>query len=164
MLSTVIPHKYHRDVDDDELMRVHALVQQFLGLNELMRRHFTARCEEFDLTPVQARVLRELASGPLPMGDLAGRLGCDASNVTGLSDRLSAQGLVERQPSEADRRVKVLVLTPEGELVHRRLWQRLMTDSPMSKGLSRKQQSSLHRLMAQLTEEQDVTGPDSAGA
>jgi hypothetical protein len=48
--------------------------------------------------------------------------------------------------------------------VHRRLWQRLMTDSPMSKGLSRKQQSSVHRLMAQLTEEQGVTGPDSAGA
>ena len=149
-------------MDDDELMRVHALVQQFLGLNELMRRHFAARCEEFDLTPVQARVLRELASGPLTMGDLAGRLGCDASNVTGLSDRLSAQGLVERQPSEADRRVKVLVLSPEGELVHRRLWQRLMTDSPMSKGLSRKQQLSLHRLMAQLTEEQDVTGPGGA--
>ncbi len=157
-------HKYHCDVDDDELMRVHALVQQFLGLSELMRRHFAARCDELDLTPVQARVLRELASGPLTMGDLAGRLGCDASNVTGLSDRLSARGLVDRQSSEADRRVKVLVLTREGELVHRRFVQRLMTDSPMSKGLSRKQQSSLHHLMAQLTNEQGVAGPDCAGA
>jgi DNA-binding MarR family transcriptional regulator len=164
MLSTVAHREYHRTVDDDELMRVHALVQQFLALNELMRRHFSARCEEFDLTPVQARALRELAAGPLPMGDLAGRLGCDASNVTGLSDRLSARGLVQRQPSEGDRRVKVLVLTPEGELVHQRLWQRLMTDSPISKGLSPKQQSSLHKLMVQLTQAQDVPPPDSTGA
>jgi DNA-binding MarR family transcriptional regulator len=149
-------------VADDDLLRVHALVQQFLVLHELMRRHFNVRCEEFDLTPVQARVLRELASGPLPMGDLAGRLGCDASNVTGLSDRLSFRGLVERQPSQADRRVKVLVLTPEGELVHRRLWHRLMTDSPAAKGLSREQQSSLHRLLVQLTEAHER--PDGARA
>jgi DNA-binding MarR family transcriptional regulator len=145
-------------VEEDELLRVHELVQQFLGLSELMRRHFETRCEEFDLTAVQARVLRELAAGPLPMGDLAGKLGCDASNVTGLTDRLSARGLVERRPSEGDRRVKVLVLTAEGVRVQRRLWQRLMTDSPMSKGLSRKDQTSLHRLLRQLTAAQDPGG------
>jgi DNA-binding MarR family transcriptional regulator len=92
------------------------------------------------------------------MGDLAGKLGCDASNVTGLTDRLSARGLVERRPSEGDRRVKVLVLTAEGVRVQRRLWQRLMTDSPMSKGLSRKDQTSLHRLLRQLTAAQDPGG------
>ena len=33
------------------------------------------------------------------MGRLAETLSCDASNVTGLVDRLEARGLVQRQPS-----------------------------------------------------------------
>jgi MarR family transcriptional regulator, organic hydroperoxide resistance regulator len=48
------------------------------------------------------------------MSALAERLFCDASNVTGLVDRLEARGLVERRSSEHDRRVKALTLTPAG--------------------------------------------------
>ena len=48
------------------------------------------------------------------MSRLAETLSCDASNVTGLIDRLESRGLVRRQPSPADRRVKVLQLTPAG--------------------------------------------------
>jgi DNA-binding MarR family transcriptional regulator len=51
----------------------------------------------------------------VPMSSLAGKLFCDASNVTGIVDRLEARGLIERRPAEHDRRVKLLVLTPEGE-------------------------------------------------
>ena len=42
----------------------------------------------------------------MPMGRLAETLACDASNVTGLVDRLESRGLVRRQPSAADRRVE----------------------------------------------------------
>jgi DNA-binding MarR family transcriptional regulator len=59
------------------------------------------------------------------MGRLACALGCDASNVTGIVDRLEKRGLIERRPSERDRRVKVLVVTPEGARVRRRLLLRL---------------------------------------
>ena len=38
---------------------------------------------------------------PLPMGRLACALGCDASNVTGIVDRLEQRGLIERRPSDA---------------------------------------------------------------
>ena len=48
------------------------------------------------------------------MGRLAETLSCDASNVTGLVDRLESRGLVRRAPSAEDRRVKVLQLTPTG--------------------------------------------------
>ena len=48
------------------------------------------------------------------MSRLADTLSCDASNVTGLVDRLESRGLVRRQPSAEDRRVKVLQLTPAG--------------------------------------------------
>jgi DNA-binding MarR family transcriptional regulator len=50
----------------------------------------------------------------MPMSALAERLFCDASNVTGLVDRLEARGLVERRTAEGDRRVKALTLTREG--------------------------------------------------
>lgn len=50
----------------------------------------------------------------MPMSALAERLFCDASNVTGIADRLEARGLVRRQSAEGDRRVKALTITPEG--------------------------------------------------
>ncbi|MFD9076418.1 MarR family winged helix-turn-helix transcriptional regulator, partial [Streptomyces lasiicapitis] len=39
----------------------------------------------------------------------------DASNMTGIIDRLEKRDLVRREPSPGDRRVKNVVLTPEGE-------------------------------------------------
>ena len=48
------------------------------------------------------------------MSALAAALQCDNSNVTGIVDRLEAQGLVERRPAAHDRRVKTLVVTTEG--------------------------------------------------
>ena len=143
---------------DADLARTHALVQSFLALSERMRRHFSARVEELDLTPPQAHLLRELVSGPRPMGELAGRLSCDASNVTGLTDRLEARGLVERRPSPGDRRVKVLLLTEEGHRVHRALWERLMTDSPVTTGLSRQQQATLLATLQQLAGDEAGSG------
>ena len=77
---------------------------------------------EFRLSPPQVHALRVLSpEQPLPMGRLACALGCDASNVTGIVDRLEKRGLIERRASEHDRRVKVLVVTAEGAQVRRRL-------------------------------------------
>src|SRR6186997_1841883 len=68
-----------------------------------------------ELSPAQCHVLHLIEPGrPMPMGQLAETLACDASNVTGLVDRLESRGLVRRRPSAADRRVKVLDLTPKG--------------------------------------------------
>ena len=81
---------------------------------------------EFRLSPPQVHALRVLSPDqPLPMGRLACALGCDASNVTGIVDRLEKRGLIERRPSERDRRVKVLVITAEGVQVRRELLLRL---------------------------------------
>ena len=75
----------------------------------------TARLADLDLTPVQAHALRILdPERPLAMSELADALYCHASNVTGIVDRLESRGLVERRPGAGDRRVRALVLTPEG--------------------------------------------------
>ncbi len=55
------------------------------------------------------------------MSALAGALSCDASNVTGIVDRLERRGLIERRGSATDRRVKMLALTAEGAAVRSRL-------------------------------------------
>src|SRR6476661_1531364 len=86
------------------------------------REHLPALGGEFELSPVQCHVLHLIEpERPVPMRQLASTLGCDASNVTGLVDRLEARGLVERQPSLEDRRVKVLRLTPVGSRLRAQL-------------------------------------------
>jgi DNA-binding MarR family transcriptional regulator len=92
------------------------LVGLLFRLTGDLRRRFTDRCADFDLSFAQAMALRELDQ-PLPMRELAQRLCCDASNVTGIVDRLEARGLVERRMTPKDRRVKHLVLTDAGRTV-----------------------------------------------
>jgi MarR family transcriptional regulator, organic hydroperoxide resistance regulator len=91
-----------------------------------VRTHFQRVIAELNLSPPQAYALRQLApERPLPMRDLADSLACDASNVTGIIDRLERRGLVARQVSPADRRVKTLVVTAEGVAVREQLLTRL---------------------------------------
>src|SRR5215471_20898968 len=87
----------------------------------LIKLFFTQRADlptvaaEFDLSPAQCHVLHLIEPDqPVSMGTIAQSLACDASNVTGLVDRLESRGLVRRQPSAEDRRIKVLALTPAG--------------------------------------------------
>ena len=89
------------------------LVALLFQLTGDLRQRFVDRSAEFDLTFAQAMAMRELDQ-PMPMGELAERLCCDASNVTGIVDRLEARGLVERRVAPDDRRVKQLVLTDSG--------------------------------------------------
>ena len=98
-------------------------------LQQLMmgqRGRMFAAAAEFDLAPAQMFALKALEPGePRAMGDLAGALRCDNSNVTGIVDRLEARGLVRRRPSERDRRVKMLEVTPEGARLREQLHDRL---------------------------------------
>ena len=77
---------------------------------------------EFDLAKQQAFALVHLEPDqPKPMSELAAAMFCDASNITGIADRLEARGLVERVPSAQDRRVKTLVPHPRGRPRPRRV-------------------------------------------
>jgi MarR family transcriptional regulator, organic hydroperoxide resistance regulator len=86
---------------------------------ELMQSNkprFMALAQELGLSPMQLHTLRILeADVEVPMSSLADKLFCDNSNVTGIVDRLEARSLIERRPADYDRRVKLLVLTAEGE-------------------------------------------------
>jgi MarR family transcriptional regulator, organic hydroperoxide resistance regulator len=96
-----------------------------------MHQHFHTRIAELGLSPPQAMALRGLdPDQPVPMGALACKLRCDASNVTGIVDRLEAKQLVERRVAAGDRRVKTLVFTAKGRAVRRRLEAALLDESP----------------------------------
>jgi MarR family transcriptional regulator, organic hydroperoxide resistance regulator len=125
----------------------------------LMRFFFTQRASlpplaaQLELSPAQCHVLHLIEpSRPVPMGQLAGTLACDASNVTGLVDRLESRGLVRRRPSTDDRRVKVLELTPMGAKLRAELLDR-MTQAPATlERLSARERQELVRILTRLME------------
>ncbi|WP_240120983.1 MULTISPECIES: MarR family winged helix-turn-helix transcriptional regulator [unclassified Streptomyces] len=78
---------------------------------------FTVAAASENLTPSQGKTLTVLRRGAASMSALAATLTCDASNMTGIVDRLEKRGLVRRAPSPSDRRVKNVVLTADGERV-----------------------------------------------
>ena len=53
------------------------------------------------------------------MSSIAEALACDASNVTGIVDRLESRGLIARATGADDRRVKTITLTAHGRSTSR---------------------------------------------
>ncbi len=125
---------------------------------ELLTRLFFAQrgqlpslAGELDLSPVQCHVLHLMQPDqPIPMGRLAETLACDASNVTGLVDRLESRGLIVRRASADDRRVKVIALTPTGARLRAELHQRLAAPPDPFQRLSEAEQRTLVRILERL--------------
>jgi DNA-binding MarR family transcriptional regulator len=115
------------------------------------RAHLPPLAAGLELSPAQCHVLHLIEPGrPVPMGQLAETLACDASNVTGLVDRLESRGLVRRRPSAADRRVKVLDLTPRGSRLRSQFLERMTAPPESLRRLSVRDQRALVRILARL--------------
>lgn len=125
-------------------------------VTEQARMGFDKVAEESDLTPAQIRALLSLGE-PSPMSSLAGNLGCDASNVTGIADRLEGRGLISRETG-SDRRIKLLALTPEGRKVRERVQKRLSETSPATVGLSADERITLKALLLKMAEQKETRG------
>jgi DNA-binding MarR family transcriptional regulator len=109
---------------------------------------FPAVANEFDLSPMALRMLYELRPGQeRPMRDIADTVGCDASNITGIADRLEARGLIERRDAPGDRRVKLIALTGDGELLRAQVLDRLYHPPEALMRLSREEQITLRDIM-----------------
>ena len=81
--------------------------------NEVRRR----LREAFDITLPRFDVLAQLDRSPdgMTLGELSQRMMVSNGNVTGIIDRLVADGLVVRVPVEGDRRAMLVRLTRKGE-------------------------------------------------
>ena len=71
----------------------------------------------FDVTLPRFDLMAQLDRAPkgMTLGELSQRMMVSNGNVTGLVERLVEQGLIDRRPSEKDRRAQIVTLTPEGQ-------------------------------------------------
>ncbi|MEV0375019.1 MarR family transcriptional regulator [Streptomyces sp. NPDC050636] len=124
------------------------LMDQLAQAAALYYRNFAVVAAERDLTLMQGKMLG-LLRRPMPMRTLADLLACDASNVTGIVDRLEARGLVHREADPSDRRVKMVMLTDEGEETVRRIRSELMSNLTGLESLGEEDRRSFQRLLSQ---------------
>ena len=151
MLATIIGRQmdtssaWCKAPDDEPLGK--QVSRMLFELTGRMRAHLAAVADAVDLTPMQARALHHLAD-PCPMGEVATRLHCDRSNVTGIVDRLEERGLVERRQDPTDRRRRMLATTPAGDRVRQQMAELMVAGHPILAGLSVEQQAELRDLLA----------------
>ena len=90
---------------------------RLLTCTQMVERDLRSRLREaFDTTLPRFDLMAQLERVPegLRMNELSRRLMVTGGNVTGITDQLEAEGLVERVPVEGDRRAFHVRLTPAG--------------------------------------------------
>lgn len=103
----------------------------FITLLRSQKQWLADRLAPLDLTSQQFQGLEVLTAFPdSTMRAFAENMFCDASNATGVVDRLEKRGLAERRASDSDRRVKVVRLTPAGQRLYRRAHDALFAQAP----------------------------------
>jgi len=99
---------------------------------------------------------------PMAMKELGKRMHCDPSFVTLLADMLEKRGLAKREPHPADRRVKNIVLTSEGEELKQRVEAEISARMPWNRALNETERAQLLALIRKMLSA-DENGAD-AGA
>src|SRR5579862_4769141 len=120
MLSSIDIVKYNKAV---EKLNLHDnLAWLLLLVSFRAKKGLIKIAEEYDLTFIQVYTLCSIEPAkPLSMNEIANMLNCDASNVTGIIDRLFSREYIVRQEKPGDRRVKMVSLTPKGEKLRRQI-------------------------------------------
>ena len=93
----------------------------------------------------------------VPMNTISHTLGCDASNVTGIVDRLLSMALIERHECLQDRRIKMISLTLKGQELRAKLFEEL--DAAPVENLDRlspEEQKKLHELLIKTVPKEKV--------
>lgn len=109
--------------------------------------------QQFDSTLPRFDLMAQLDRHPdgLKMGELSQRLMVTGGNVTGLTDKLVQEGLVERRDSPDDRRAYTVHLTAAGkELFKQMAQQHEEWVLELFAGLSKEKKELLSSLLAEL--------------
>jgi DNA-binding MarR family transcriptional regulator len=128
------------------------------GLTDLMKRAggiSQSIADGLDISPSDLLALFKLDE-VMTMKELAQHMSCDASFVTTIADTLERRGLARREPSLRDRRVKNLVLTPEGIAAKEAMMQELAVQMPWCYALDEKERhiflALIQKMLAAATE------------
>jgi DNA-binding MarR family transcriptional regulator len=105
--------------------------------------------EQFGVPVFCVKAMHRLDTS-VAMKELGKRMHCDPSFVTMIADSLEKRGLARREPSPADRRIKNLVLTPEGLEMKDHLEKALLSQMPWSHSLDQQERATLLRLIRKM--------------
>ena len=121
--------------------------------------------ERFDTTLPRFDLMAQLERAPdgLKMNELSRRMMVTGGNVTGITDQLVAEGLVERIDVEGDRRAYRVRLTPKG----RKLFNDMARQHEdwiveAFSGLTEKEIGTLHRLLGKVKDHATQAGQETA--
>jgi MarR family 2-MHQ and catechol resistance regulon transcriptional repressor len=87
---------------------------QLRNTTSRLKDELRKKLEEFGITWPQFHALYHIGKEGIPSNELARELHCNASNMTGLIDRMTENGWVYREHSAEDRRIWYVKLTKEG--------------------------------------------------
>ncbi|HSW97074.1 MAG TPA: MarR family transcriptional regulator [Candidatus Saccharimonadales bacterium] len=109
--------------------------------------------EKHNLTVMQMYTLCLLdEDAAIPMNSLTAMLHCDASNVTGIVDRLFQHKFIKREENPSDRRAKLITLTTKGAKLCEKLTDALNTFQPATfKELSDAEKKQLFTILSKTT-------------
>jgi DNA-binding MarR family transcriptional regulator len=122
-------------LDQDIFDALTEFVTQLLQCGETL-------AEQFGVPTFCIKALHRL-DAPLTMKELGRRMHCDPSFVTMIADTLEKRGLARREPNAADRRIKNLVLTPDGLALKARIERALLDQMPWSRALDLPERESM---------------------
>ena len=131
---------------------------RLLACSQLIEKRVRTQLRErFDTTLPRFDLMAQLERHPegLKMKELSQRLMVTGGNVTGITDQLVAEGLVERVGVEGDRRAFLVRLTPEG----RETFERMAVEHEQwivqaFEGLSPRELDQLHKLLGKVKQHQ----------
>ena len=127
---------------------------RLLTCTQLIEQQVRARLrEQFETTLPRFDLMAQLERTPdgLKMNELSRRMMVTGGNVTGITDQLEAEGMVQRLPLERDRRALLIRMTPKGRAAFADMasahegW---IVES--LGGLSQNEISTLHRLLGKV--------------
>lgn len=127
---------------------------RLLSCTTLIENQVSSRLRnEFETTLPRFDLMAQLARSPegVSMGELSQRLMVSGGNITGITDNLERDGLVERITPPGDRRAKLVHLTPTGRIVFDQMarvhatWIKDWMD-----GLTEQEQQQLYTLLGKL--------------
>ena len=125
---------------------------------QLLRIAITAKhglihiADKYGLTAMQLYTLCLLeADTSIPMNSLSDMIKCDASNITGIVDRLFSQNYIKREENPKDRREKMITLTSAGVKLCTKISQELSHyEAVNTQSLSEEEKAVLQTLLAKI--------------
>ncbi|UFN51749.1 MarR family transcriptional regulator (plasmid) [Roseomonas sp. OT10] len=120
---------------------------------------FTAHLSGYDITSVQYAAMTAVAAQPgIDATRLSELIAFDKATLGGVLDRLEAKGLIARQPSRHDRRVKSVTLTKSGAMLLRTIDARVVAaQAEMMQPLSRAEQAQFIALLKKFVRQPPAT-------